>query len=236
MKRIWLQQVGVSPPMFKLQKTTSSVAQKSNCDVCYQRQGYCRCRSSVKCSGSCTSTLLDQFIFLTQDRRHLLSQLLGSIANRFGIRLQYPNYDAISKAALRAQVGSLDQTMRLRRSTRLPERLSTRKITPQILPGTSRSAVPQLCPSARLLQSPKGKPSKSTGDFKGLLVAGACSHQDLRLRVCHGAEAANFALLVLKIQVMAKVSDQLEKMLLRAAAQCLYAPVTLAEAEGEACN
>jgi hypothetical protein len=50
------------------------------------------------------------------------------------------------------------------------------------------------------------------------LVAGASNHQDLRLRVGHGAEAAGLAGLVLKIQVMAKVSDQLEKVLFRAAA------------------
>jgi hypothetical protein len=58
-------------------------------------------------------------------------------------------------------------------------------------------------------------PHRDSGLF---LVAGASNHVDLRLRVGHGAEAAGLARLVLKIQVMAKVSDQLEKVLFRAAA------------------
>jgi hypothetical protein len=48
-----------------------------------------------------------------------------------------------------------------------------RKIVLQNLPGFSRSAVPQLCPSREPPSSSKGKPSKSGYDFKGLLVAGA---------------------------------------------------------------
>jgi hypothetical protein len=95
--------------------------------------------------------------------------------------------------------------------------LSTRYFHTQNLHGNSCSAVPQLCPSARLLQSPKGKPSKSGCDFKGLLVAGARNHQYLRSRASYSVEAASLGQLLSQVLMVVGGGNRL-KLLFRAVA------------------